>query len=123
MLWHVTVLRERNVFPCDTSRFEIFGTENNRLQIQVHFVINPNLHATFTYTECQIKVKTYYAEGSTTTIYFQGFRGDPVNTQVLKKDADGHCRLSQAALCLFEEVSEVLLTCISTLLRIHGRLQ
>uniref|UniRef100_A0A3B4FHE4 Hect domain and RLD 7 n=1 Tax=Pundamilia nyererei TaxID=303518 RepID=A0A3B4FHE4_9CICH len=32
-----------------------------------------------------------------------GFRGDPVNTQVLKKDADGHCRLSQAALCLFEE--------------------
>lgn len=34
----------------------------------------------------------------------QGFRGDSVNTQVLKKDADGLCRLSQAALCLFEEV-------------------
>lgn len=70
MLWHVAVLKERNVFPSDTSGFEIFGTENNRLQIQVHFVINPNLHATFTYTECQVKVIKYYAEGSTTTIYF-----------------------------------------------------
>lgn len=43
--------------------------------------------------------------------FFQGFRGDPVNTQVLKKDADGLCRLSQAALCLFEEVRQTLVTC------------
>uniref|UniRef100_A0A672ZQK9 Hect domain and RLD 7 n=1 Tax=Sphaeramia orbicularis TaxID=375764 RepID=A0A672ZQK9_9TELE len=35
---------------------------------------------------------------------YSGIRGDSVNTQVLKKDADGLCRLSQAALCLFEEV-------------------
>lgn len=34
---------------------------------------------------------------------FQGFRGDSLNTQVLKKDADGLCLLSHAALCLFEE--------------------
>lgn len=37
-------------------------------------------------------------------ILFQGFSGDSNNTQVLKKDADGFCQLSQAALCLFEEV-------------------
>lgn len=39
--------------------------------------------------------------------FSQGFRGDSINTQVLKKDADGLCRLSQAALCLFEEVREI----------------
>lgn len=43
--------------------------------------------------------------------FLQGFRGDSVNTQVLKKDADGLCRLSQAALCLFEEVRLTLVTC------------
>lgn len=46
--------------------------------------------------------------------FFQGFRGDSVNTQVLKKDADGLCRLSQAALCLFEEVKEIVVTCSYT---------
>uniref|UniRef100_A0AAR2M095 HECT-type E3 ubiquitin transferase n=1 Tax=Pygocentrus nattereri TaxID=42514 RepID=A0AAR2M095_PYGNA len=35
---------------------------------------------------------------------YSGFRGDFVNTQVLKKDADGLCSLSHVALCLFEEV-------------------
>uniref|UniRef100_A0A671VH49 HECT-type E3 ubiquitin transferase n=1 Tax=Sparus aurata TaxID=8175 RepID=A0A671VH49_SPAAU len=33
---------------------------------------------------------------------------------VLKKDADGLCRLSQAALCLFEEVKEIVVTCSHT---------
>lgn len=37
-------------------------------------------------------------------MFFQGYTGDSINTQVLKKDADGLCQLSQAALCLFEEV-------------------
>lgn len=39
-------------------------------------------------------------------LIFQGFRGDSVNTQVLKKDADGLCLLSHAALCLFEEARD-----------------
>uniref|UniRef100_A0A8C9YIS1 HECT-type E3 ubiquitin transferase n=1 Tax=Sander lucioperca TaxID=283035 RepID=A0A8C9YIS1_SANLU len=42
----------------------------------------------------------------------QGFRGDTVNTQVLKKDADGLCRLSQAALCLFEEICNLASYCL-----------
>lgn len=53
----------------------------------------------------------------------QGFRGDYVNTQVLKKDADGLCRLSQAALCLFEEVREssvIINSVTSTLRLLHG---
>ncbi|TKS84344.1 putative E3 ubiquitin-protein ligase HERC1 [Collichthys lucidus] len=43
---------------------------------------------------------------------YSGFRGDSVNTQVLKKDADGHCRLSQAALCLFEEICNLASYCL-----------
>uniref|UniRef100_A0A672ZRT2 HECT-type E3 ubiquitin transferase n=1 Tax=Sphaeramia orbicularis TaxID=375764 RepID=A0A672ZRT2_9TELE len=35
-----------------------------------------------------------------------------VNTQVLKKDADGLCRLSQAALCLFEEICNLASYCL-----------
>lgn len=37
-------------------------------------------------------------------LFLQAFRGESVNTQVLKKDADGLCSLSHVALCLFEEV-------------------
>uniref|UniRef100_A0A3Q2QMR5 Hect domain and RLD 7 n=1 Tax=Fundulus heteroclitus TaxID=8078 RepID=A0A3Q2QMR5_FUNHE len=43
---------------------------------------------------------------------YSGFRGDPTNTQVLTKDADGLCRLSQAALCLFEEVCNLASNCL-----------
>ncbi|XP_029941533.1 probable E3 ubiquitin-protein ligase HERC1 [Salarias fasciatus] len=43
---------------------------------------------------------------------YSGFRGDAVNTQVLKKDADGLCRLSQAALCLFEEICNLASYCL-----------
>ncbi|XP_029371513.1 probable E3 ubiquitin-protein ligase HERC1 isoform X2 [Echeneis naucrates] len=43
---------------------------------------------------------------------YSGFRGDYVNTQVLKKDADGLCRLSQAALCLFEEICNLASYCL-----------
>ncbi|XP_040914288.1 probable E3 ubiquitin-protein ligase HERC1 isoform X4 [Toxotes jaculatrix] len=43
---------------------------------------------------------------------YSGFRGDSVNTQVLKKDADGLCRLSQAALCLFEEICNLASYCL-----------
>ncbi|XP_041825741.1 probable E3 ubiquitin-protein ligase HERC1 isoform X2 [Melanotaenia boesemani] len=43
---------------------------------------------------------------------YSGFRGDAVNTQVLTKDADGLCRLSQAALCLFEEVCNLASYCL-----------
>ncbi|XP_032396195.1 probable E3 ubiquitin-protein ligase HERC1 isoform X7 [Etheostoma spectabile] len=43
---------------------------------------------------------------------YSGFRGDTVNTQVLKKDADGLCRLSQAALCLFEEICNLASYCL-----------
>uniref|UniRef100_A0A3B3Z6N3 Uncharacterized protein n=1 Tax=Periophthalmus magnuspinnatus TaxID=409849 RepID=A0A3B3Z6N3_9GOBI len=38
-----------------------------------------------------------------TLLQMRGIRGDCVNTQVLKKDLEGYCQLSQAALCLFEE--------------------
>ncbi|XP_028274446.1 probable E3 ubiquitin-protein ligase HERC1 isoform X2 [Parambassis ranga] len=43
---------------------------------------------------------------------YSGFRGDTVNTQVLKKDTDGLCRLSQAALCLFEEICNLASHCL-----------
>ncbi|XP_041666433.1 probable E3 ubiquitin-protein ligase HERC1 isoform X2 [Cheilinus undulatus] len=43
---------------------------------------------------------------------YSGFRGDSVNTQVLKKDSDGLCRLSQAALCLFEEICNLASYCL-----------
>uniref|UniRef100_A0A671M3V6 Hect domain and RLD 7 n=1 Tax=Sinocyclocheilus anshuiensis TaxID=1608454 RepID=A0A671M3V6_9TELE len=37
-------------------------------------------------------------------LLLQAIRGESINTQVLKKDADGLCSLSHVALCLFEEV-------------------
>ncbi|XP_058472668.1 probable E3 ubiquitin-protein ligase HERC1 [Solea solea] len=43
---------------------------------------------------------------------YSGFRGDSANTQVLKKDADGLCQLSQAALCLFEEICNLASYCL-----------
>ncbi|KAF7670462.1 hypothetical protein LDENG_00124780 [Lucifuga dentata] len=43
---------------------------------------------------------------------YSGFRGDTVNTQVLQKDAEGLCRLSQAALCLFEEICNLASCCL-----------
>ncbi|XP_037548156.1 probable E3 ubiquitin-protein ligase HERC1 [Nematolebias whitei] len=43
---------------------------------------------------------------------YSGFRGDAVNTQVLTKDADGLCQLSQAALCLFEEICNLASNCL-----------
>ncbi|XP_075899766.1 putative E3 ubiquitin-protein ligase HERC1 isoform X1 [Nelusetta ayraudi] len=43
---------------------------------------------------------------------YSGFRGDSVNTQVLKKDADGLCLLSHAALCLFEEICNLASYCL-----------
>nr|XP_015798394.2 probable E3 ubiquitin-protein ligase HERC1 isoform X1 [Nothobranchius furzeri] len=43
---------------------------------------------------------------------FSGFRGDAVNTHVLTRDADGLCRLSQAALCLFEEICNLASNCL-----------
>ncbi|KAM9841857.1 putative E3 ubiquitin-protein ligase HERC1 [Aulostomus maculatus] len=43
---------------------------------------------------------------------YSGFRGDSIKTQVLKKDADGLCRLSQAALCLFEEICNLASYCL-----------
>ncbi|XP_076014530.1 putative E3 ubiquitin-protein ligase HERC1 isoform X2 [Genypterus blacodes] len=43
---------------------------------------------------------------------YSGFRGDTVNTQVLKKDAEGLCRVSQAALCLFEEICNLASCCL-----------
>ncbi|KAK2888184.1 probable E3 ubiquitin-protein ligase HERC1 isoform X2 [Channa argus] len=43
---------------------------------------------------------------------YSGFRGDSVNTQALKKDADGLCRLSQAALCLIEEICNLASYCL-----------
>ncbi|KAM4527576.1 putative E3 ubiquitin-protein ligase HERC1 isoform 4-T4 [Odontesthes bonariensis] len=43
---------------------------------------------------------------------YSGFHGDAVNTQVLTKDADGLCHLSQAALCLFEEVCNLASHCL-----------
>ncbi|XP_054612956.1 probable E3 ubiquitin-protein ligase HERC1 isoform X1 [Dunckerocampus dactyliophorus] len=43
---------------------------------------------------------------------FSGFRGDAVHTPVLQKDTDGLCRLSQAALCLFEEICNLASYCL-----------
>ncbi|XP_029920656.1 probable E3 ubiquitin-protein ligase HERC1 isoform X2 [Myripristis murdjan] len=43
---------------------------------------------------------------------YSGFRGGLVNTQVLKKDADGLCGLTQAALCLFEEICNLASYCL-----------
>ncbi|KAM4720559.1 putative E3 ubiquitin-protein ligase HERC1 isoform 3-T4 [Anableps anableps] len=43
---------------------------------------------------------------------YSGFRGDPGNTQVLTKDTDGLCRLSQAALYLFEEICNLASNCL-----------
>ncbi|XP_013861909.1 probable E3 ubiquitin-protein ligase HERC1 isoform X4 [Austrofundulus limnaeus] len=43
---------------------------------------------------------------------YSGFRGEAVNTQVLTKDADGLCQLSQAALCLFEEICNLASNCL-----------
>ncbi|KAL1253293.1 hypothetical protein QQF64_017986 [Cirrhinus molitorella] len=39
-------------------------------------------------------------------------RGESVNTQVLKKDADGLCSLSHVALCLFEEICTLASNCL-----------
>ncbi|XP_065100040.1 probable E3 ubiquitin-protein ligase HERC1 isoform X2 [Paramisgurnus dabryanus] len=39
-------------------------------------------------------------------------RGESANTQVLKKDADGLCSLSHAALCLFEEICTLASNCL-----------
>ncbi|XP_030623810.1 probable E3 ubiquitin-protein ligase HERC1 [Chanos chanos] len=41
-----------------------------------------------------------------------GYRGEPANTQVLKKDADGLCSLSHVALCLFEEICNLASNCL-----------
>ncbi|XP_014842886.1 PREDICTED: probable E3 ubiquitin-protein ligase HERC1 isoform X1 [Poecilia mexicana] len=43
---------------------------------------------------------------------YSGFRGDPINNRVLTKDADGLCRLSQAALYLFEEICNLASNCL-----------
>ncbi|XP_053543730.1 probable E3 ubiquitin-protein ligase HERC1 isoform X7 [Ictalurus punctatus] len=43
-----------------------------------------------------------------------GFRGDLINTQVLKKDADGLCSLSHVALCLLEEICTLASSCLSS---------
>ncbi|XP_061887279.1 probable E3 ubiquitin-protein ligase HERC1 isoform X3 [Entelurus aequoreus] len=43
---------------------------------------------------------------------FSGFRGDVVHTPVLQRDTDGLCRLSQAALCLFEEICNLASYCL-----------
>ncbi|XP_078812489.1 putative E3 ubiquitin-protein ligase HERC1 isoform X5 [Oryzias latipes] len=45
---------------------------------------------------------------------YSGFRGDAVNTQVLTKDADGLCQLSQAALVVFEEICNLASYCLSS---------
>uniref|UniRef100_A0A672SB65 Hect domain and RLD 7 n=1 Tax=Sinocyclocheilus grahami TaxID=75366 RepID=A0A672SB65_SINGR len=39
-------------------------------------------------------------------------RGESINTQVLKKDADGLCSLSHVALCLFEEICTLASNCL-----------
>ncbi|KTG13251.1 hypothetical protein cypCar_00022227 [Cyprinus carpio] len=39
-------------------------------------------------------------------------RGESINTQVLKKDADGLCSLSHVALCLFEEICSLASNCL-----------
>ncbi|KAJ7986812.1 hypothetical protein DPEC_G00332260 [Dallia pectoralis] len=43
---------------------------------------------------------------------YSGFRGDSLNTQALKKDADGLCSLSHVALCLFEEICNLASNCL-----------
>ncbi|KAM9794366.1 putative E3 ubiquitin-protein ligase HERC1 isoform 3-T6 [Syngnathus typhle] len=43
---------------------------------------------------------------------FSGFNGDAVNILVLQKDKDGLCRLSQAALCLLEEICNLASFCL-----------
>ncbi|XP_019899964.2 probable E3 ubiquitin-protein ligase HERC1 isoform X1 [Esox lucius] len=43
---------------------------------------------------------------------YSGFRGDSLNTQALKKDADGFCSLSHVALCLFEEICNLASNCL-----------
>ncbi|XP_051907348.1 probable E3 ubiquitin-protein ligase HERC1 isoform X3 [Hippocampus zosterae] len=43
---------------------------------------------------------------------FSGFRGDAINIPVLQKDTDGLCCLSQAALCLFEEICNLASFCL-----------
>ncbi|XP_034166972.2 probable E3 ubiquitin-protein ligase HERC1 isoform X4 [Pangasianodon hypophthalmus] len=43
-----------------------------------------------------------------------GFRGDLINTQVLKKDTDGLCSLSHVALCLLEEICTLASSCLSS---------
>ncbi|KAM8872529.1 putative E3 ubiquitin-protein ligase HERC1 isoform 2-T2 [Synchiropus picturatus] len=43
---------------------------------------------------------------------YSGIRGEIANTQVLKKDTDGLCQLSKAALCLFEEVCNLASHCL-----------
>ncbi|XP_061589686.1 probable E3 ubiquitin-protein ligase HERC1 isoform X2 [Cololabis saira] len=43
---------------------------------------------------------------------YSGFRGEAVNTQMLTKDADGLCQLSQAALFLFDEICNLASYCL-----------
>ncbi|XP_057674688.1 probable E3 ubiquitin-protein ligase HERC1 isoform X1 [Corythoichthys intestinalis] len=43
---------------------------------------------------------------------FSGLTGDTINTPILQKDTDGLCRLSQAALCLFEEICNLASYCL-----------
>uniref|UniRef100_A0A8C7IFA5 HECT-type E3 ubiquitin transferase n=1 Tax=Oncorhynchus kisutch TaxID=8019 RepID=A0A8C7IFA5_ONCKI len=43
---------------------------------------------------------------------YSGFRGDSLNSQALKKDADGLCSLSHVALCLFEEICNLASNCL-----------
>uniref|UniRef100_A0A4W6C7G9 HECT-type E3 ubiquitin transferase n=1 Tax=Lates calcarifer TaxID=8187 RepID=A0A4W6C7G9_LATCA len=63
-------------------------------------------------TSTQSSSSSLSSQQSADNYFFQGFRGDSVNTQVLKKDADGLCRLSQAALCLFEEICNLASYCL-----------
>ncbi|XP_036385733.1 probable E3 ubiquitin-protein ligase HERC1 isoform X2 [Megalops cyprinoides] len=43
---------------------------------------------------------------------YSGFRGESVNAQLLKKDADGLCNLAHVALCLFEEICNLASNCL-----------
>lgn len=61
--------------------------------------INENFHQSY-----KVFVYRITPEQVKKLLLLQGFRGDAVNTQVLTKDADGLCQLSQAALVVFEEV-------------------
>uniref|UniRef100_A0A3P9K585 Hect domain and RLD 7 n=1 Tax=Oryzias latipes TaxID=8090 RepID=A0A3P9K585_ORYLA len=58
-----------------------------------------------------VEVALAASMSSTTSV---GFRGDAVNTQVLTKDADGLCQLSQAALVVFEEICNLASYCLSS---------